>query len=185
MRITNAQNDISHILFTEEQIARRVEEMGRALTAEYKDEAPLMVCILKGAVFFYADLCRSMGCPVFLDFIAISSYGESAQSSGIVRLIKDLDTNIMGRHVIIVEDIIDSGLTLQYLVELFSSRKPASIRTVCLLDKYAKHKPLRGSSITGFFIEDEFVVGYGLDYAGHYRNLPYIGILKPEVYECL
>jgi len=182
MKITNAQNDILSVLFTEEQIAQRVKEIGAALTEEYKDKDPLMVCILKGASFFYADLCRSMDCPVFMDFIAVSSYGASSKTTGVVRIIKDLDTSITGRHVIIVEDIIDSGLTLKHLKELLSSRRPASIRTICLLDKTERHGDDIGADIVGYDIPDEFVVGYGLDYASHYRNLPYIGILKPEVY---
>jgi len=182
MRITNAENDVLRVLFSEEEIAARVKEMGRELTKLYAGKDPIMVCILKGASFFYADLCRSIGCPLFMDFIAVSSYGASSKTTGVVRLIKDLDTSITGRHVVIVEDIIDSGLTLRHLKELFASRKPASIRTVCLLDKTARHGDDIGADMVGYDIPDEFVVGYGLDYANHYRNLPYIGILKPEVY---
>ena len=168
MRITNEQNDIQSVLFSEEQIRGRVAELGAQLTAEYA----LVVCILKGASFFYTDLCRMMKCHLFMDFIAVSSYGAGAQSSGVVRIIKDLDTSITGRHVVIVEDIIDSGLTL----------KPASIKTVCLLDKHERHDAHIAADLCGFRIPDEFVVGYGLDYAGYYRNLPYIGVLKREVY---
>lgn len=182
MRITNEQNDIETVLFTEKKICARVEELGAMLTEEYKDRAPIMVCILKGASFFYTDLCRQMKCPIHMDFISVSSYGADAQSSGVVRLIKDLDNNITGKDVIIVEDIIDSGLTLKYLKELFYSRKPASIKTVCLLDKVECHPAEIGTDIKGFDIGDQFVVGYGLDYADNYRNLPYIGVLKPEVY---
>lgn len=183
MRITTEQNDISYVLFSEETIKARVAEMGRELTEEYKDKAPIMVCILKGASIFYTDLCRQMKCPIHMDFISVSSYGLDAQSSGVVRLIKDLDNNITDRDVVIVEDIIDSGLTLKYLKELFSSRKPKSIKTVCLLDKYECHPSDIGTDLSGFSINNYFVVGYGLDYADNYRNLPYIGVLKKEVYE--
>ena len=135
MRITTPENDIQRVLFTREQIEARVRELGAELAEEYRGKQPLMVCILKGASVFYTDLCRAMDCRVFMDFIAVSSYGVSSKSTGVVRIIKDLDSNITGRHVVIVEDIIDSGLTLQYLKELFASRKPASMKTVCLLDK--------------------------------------------------
>lgn len=182
MRITNEQNDIQSVLFSEEQIRGRVAELGAQLTAEYAGKNPLVVCILKGASFFYTDLCRMMKCHLFMDFIAVSSCGAGAQSSGVVRIIKDLDTSITGRHVVIVEDIIDSGLTLKHLRELLSSRKPASIKTVCLLDKHERHDAHIAADLCGFRIPDEFVVGYGLDYAGYYRNLPYIGVLKREVY---
>lgn len=182
MKITNEQNDIESVLFTEKKICARVEELGAQLTEEYKDKAPIMVCILKGASFFYTDLCRQMKCPIHMDFISVSSYGAEAKSSGVVRLVKDLDNIITGRDVIIVEDIIDSGLTLKYLKELFYSRKPRSIKTVCLLDKVDCHPAELSCDIKGFDIGDQFVVGYGLDYADNYRNLPYIGILKPECY---
>lgn len=183
MKITNEQNDIEYVLFSEEQIKARVAELGAQLTEEYKDKAPVMACILKGASVFYTDLCRQMKCPIHMDFISVSSYGVEARSSGVVRLVKDLDNNITGRDVIIVEDIIDSGLTLKYLRELFSSRKPASIKTVCLLDKYEAHPAEIGTEYKGFDIENQFVVGYGLDYADNYRNLPYIGVLKEECYK--
>ena len=182
MKITNEQNDIEYTLFTEKKISARVEELGAQLTEEYKDKAPIMVCILKGASFFYTDLCSQMKCPIHMDFISVSSYGVAAKSSGVVRLVKDLDNNITGRDVIIVEDIIDSGLTLKYLRELFQSRKPKSIKTVCLLDKCDCHPAELSCDIKGFDIQDQFVVGYGLDYADNYRNLPYIGVLKPECY---
>ena len=183
MHITNPQNDISRILFTEKQIAARVEALGMELAAQYKDKKPVMVCVLKGASFFYIDLCRQMQCHIDMDFISVSSYGAASKSSGVVRLIKDLDTDITGRHVVIVEDIIDSGLTLSYLREFFGARKPASIRTVSFLDKTARHPNDLKTDFCGFEIPDEFVVGYGLDYANYYRNLPYIGVLKPSCYE--
>ncbi len=183
MRITSPSNDISHVLFTEKQIAARVESLGMELTAEYKDKKPVMVCVLKGASFFYIDLCRQMHCAIDMDFISVSSYGAGSKSSGVVRLVKDLDTDITGRHVILVEDIIDSGLTLSYLREFFGARKPATIRTISFLDKTARHPSNLKTDYCGFEIPDEFVVGYGLDYANHYRNLAYIGVLKPEVYQ--
>ncbi len=182
MRITNEQNDIESVLFSEKKISARVEELGAELTKLYKDKAPIMVCILKGASFFYTDLCRQIKCPIHMDFISVSSYGADSQSSGVVRLIKDLDNNITDRDVVIVEDIIDSGLTIRYLKELFQSRKPRSIRTVCLLDKVECHPADIGTDLKGFDIGNQFVVGYGLDYADNYRNLPYIGVLKPECY---
>lgn len=137
----------------------------------------------QGRIVFYIDLCRCMNCAIDMDFIAVSSYGASAQSTGVVRLIKDLDNNITGRHVVIVEDIIDSGLTMQYLRQLFGARNPASITTISFLDKASRHPESYKTDMCGFEIPDEFVVGYGLDYANYYRNLPYIGILKPECYK--
>jgi len=182
MRITTPQNDIDHILFSEEQIRARVREMGEELTRDYKDKDPILVCVLKGASCFYVDLCRELKCNMFMDFISVSSYGSSAQSSGVVRLAKDMDSNISGRHVLIVEDIIDSGLTLKHLCQLFSARHPASIKTVTFLDKKERRRCDMKPDYYGFVIPDHFVVGYGLDYAEYYRNLPYIGVLKPEVY---
>lgn len=182
MKITNPAQDISRILFTEKQIAARVEALGMQLTEEYREKKPVMICVLKGASFFYIDLCRQMQCDIDMDFISVSSYGAAAKSSGVVRLMKDLDHNITGRHVILVEDIIDSGLTLSYLRDLFQARRPASIRTISFLDKTARHPEKIKTDYCGFEIPDEFVVGYGLDYNNYYRNLPYIGVLKPEIY---
>ena len=178
MRITNLKP-----LISEEAIQTRVKEMAGEISTLYKDEPLVVVCVLKGASFFYIDLCRCMNCAIDMDFIAVSSYGASAQSTGVVRLIKDLDNNITGRHVVIVEDIIDSGLTMQYLRQLFGARNPASITTISFLDKASRHPESYKTDMCGFEIPDEFVVGYGLDYANYYRNLPYIGILKPECYK--
>ena len=183
MKFTNEQHDIERVLFSEEEIQNRVVELGQQLTADYAGKDPIVVCVLKGASFFYTDLCRQIKTDIFMDFIAVSSYGINAKNSGVVRLIKDLDQNITGRHVLLVEDIIDSGLTLQYLKEFFGSRKPASYKTICMLDKIGRKQTTYPVDYTGFMIPNAFVVGYGLDYADHYRNLPYIGILKPEVYE--
>ena len=182
MKFTTEKNDIERVLFTEEQIQQRVRELGQTLTTDYTGKDPIVVCILKGASFFYTDLCRQIKGNIYMDFIAVTSYGVDSKTSGVVRLIKDLDKSITNRHVLIVEDIIDSGLTLSYLKDLFSSRKPASIKTVCLLDKNGRRKCEIAADYCGFFMPDAFVVGYGLDYADHYRNLPYIGVLKPEVY---
>lgn len=183
MLIRTPEQDIARVVFTEKAIAARVEAIAEELTQRMGDERPVLVCVLKGATFFYIDLCRCMNCPIDMDFISVSSYGASAKSTGVVRLTKDLDNNITGRHVVIVEDIIDSGLTMKYLKDLLSARKPASITTVAFLDKSEAHKPELSTDITGFKVGNEFIVGYGLDYANYYRNLPYIGILKPECYE--
>ncbi|MBQ1263924.1 MAG: hypoxanthine phosphoribosyltransferase [Oscillospiraceae bacterium] len=183
MLIRTPEQDIERILYTEKAIAARVEQIGTELTERFGKERPVLVCVLKGASFFFIDLCRCMNCPIDMDFISVSSYGAGAQSSGVVKLIKDLDHNITGRHVIIVEDIIDSGLTMKYLRQLFGARNPASVTTVSFLDKATCHAPELKTDYCGFEVEDEFVVGYGLDFANYYRNLPYIGILKPECYE--
>lgn len=175
--------DVDSILISEEQIKKRIQELAVKLDKEYEGKRPLWVSILKGSVMFYADLLRAMSIPVEMDFMAISSYGAGAKSSGEVKLIKDLDRKIEGRDVVIVEDIIDSGYTLSYLKRMLYSRKPASVKICALLDKYARRVVPIEADFKGFDIEDEFVIGYGLDYAERYRNLPYIGILKRSVYE--
>ncbi|HIY96127.1 MAG TPA: hypoxanthine phosphoribosyltransferase [Candidatus Borkfalkia excrementigallinarum] len=175
--------DVESIMFTKEQLEGRIGELAAQLDKEYAGKNPLMVGILKGSVMFYADLLRAMTIPVEMDFIAISSYGSGSKSSGEVKLIKDLDRKIEGRHVIIVEDIIDSGYTLSYLKRMLYSRKPESVKICALLDKYSRRVVPIEADYKGFDCEDEFVVGFGLDYAERYRNLPYIGILKRSVYE--
>lgn len=175
--------DVESIMFTKEQIAARIGELAAQLDKEYAGKTPLMVGILKGSVMFYADLLRAMTIPVEMDFMAISSYGAGSKSSGEVKLIKDLDRKIEGRDVIIVEDIIDSGYTLSYLKRMLYSRKPSSVKICALLDKYSRRVVPIEADYKGFDCEDEFVVGFGLDYAERYRNLPYIGILKRSVYE--
>ena len=182
MLIRTPEQDIERVLYTEKAIAARVEQIGAELTEKLGDKRPVLVCVLKGASFFYIDLCRSMNCSIDMDLIAVSSYGAGARSTGVVRLIKDLDNNITGRDVIIVEDIIDSGLTMQYLRQLFAAPHPSSITTVSFLDKTGRHPKELSTDLCGFEIPDEFVVGYGLDYANYYRNLPYIGVLRPECY---
>jgi len=174
--------DIEKVLISEEEIQAKVRELGRALTEEYSDRFPLAIGILKGAMPFMADLLKRIDTYLEMDFMDVSSYGSSTVSSGEVKILKDLDTSVEGRDILIIEDIIDSGLTLSYLVELLRYRKAKSIKIVTLLDKPSGRKAKIEADIVGFHVPDEFVVGYGLDYAEKYRNLPYIGVLKPEVY---
>jgi hypoxanthine phosphoribosyltransferase len=175
--------DVERILITSEEIGARVRELGQQITNDYAGQDILMIGVLRGAVIFMSDLARAIKRPIDMDFMAISSYGLSTNSSGVVRILKDLDEVVQGRHILIVEDIIDSGLTLNYLVENLKSRKPASVRICTLLSKPDRRKVDVQVDYNGFIIPDYFVVGYGLDYAGKYRNLPFIGILKPEIYE--
>ena len=175
-------NDIEKIIITEEQINERIKEMGAELTEIYKDDFPLAIGVLKGATPFMTDLMKRFDSYIEVDFMDVSSYGNATVSSGEVKILKDLNTSVEGRDVIIIEDIIDSGLTLSYLVDLFKYRKAKSIRIVTFLDKPSGRKVDLKPDITGFEVPDGFVVGYGLDYAEKYRNLPYIGILKREVY---
>ena len=179
------EKDIARVLLSQEQIQTRVEEMGRQIAWDYRGKNPAMVCILKGAVMFYTDLLRAMPIQLSMDFMAVSSYGKRTKPSGEVEIRKDLSTSIENRHVIIVEDIIDSGFTLTYLTRMLAARGAASIKVCTLLDKPSRRAPgiTLKSDYSGFVVGDEFVVGYGLDYAEAYRNLPYIGVLKPEVYE--
>lgn len=175
-------NDIQEILFTEEQIQDKIRELGQMISEQYKDRNPLIICVLKGAYMFMADLTKRITIPIEVDFMAISSYGQSTKSSGVVKIIKDLDMSVEGRDVIIAEDIIDSGLTLSYLVDVLERRNAKSVSIVTLFDKPAGRKVELEADYKGFILPDAFVVGFGLDYAEKYRNLPYIGILKPEVY---
>jgi len=177
------ENDIQEILLTEEQIKAKVTELGRVLSSEYQGKNPLVICVLRGAVVFMTDLIRAMNIPLEIDFMAVSSYGNATVSSGVVRIVKDLDSPVENRHVIIVEDIIDSGLTLSYLIDVLDRRNAASVKVVSLLDKPSRRVVELSPDYCGFQIPDAFVVGYGLDYSGKYRNLPYIGILKESVYE--
>lgn len=175
--------DVAHVILTEEQVRERVAELGAQISADYGDESILLVAVLRGAALFVADLAREITSPIELDFMAVSSYGSSTQTSGVVRIIKDLDEVIEDRNVLVVEDILDSGLTLKYLLKNLASRKPRSLEVVTLLNKRGKQRVPIDCRYTGFDIPDEFVIGYGLDYAERYRNLPYIGVLKPEVYQ--
>jgi hypoxanthine phosphoribosyltransferase len=183
MRFSQSMHDdVKEILISEEKIAKRIVELGSQITHDYKDKNLFVICILKGAAIFTADLYRHMEIPATVDFMAISSYGDRTQSSGVVRISKDLDVSIEGKDVLIIEDIIDSGLTLSYLLANLRSRHPASLRTCVLLDKPERREVSISVDYIGFTIPDQFVVGYGLDYAQRFRNLPYIGVLKPEVY---
>lgn len=174
--------DVESVLFTQEQLAQTVAQMGAQITKDYAGEELLLISILRGSVVFTADLLRAIDIPCQVDFMAVSSYGNAAQSSGIVRILKDLDTDIAGKHVLIVEDILDSGLTLKYLLRNLATRKPASLEVATLLIKEGKQKAKIESKYVGLSCPDEFVVGYGLDYAEHYRGLPYVGVLRPSVY---
>ena len=175
--------DLERIMITEEQIAGRVREVAVQLDKLYEGRRPVVVCILKGSVMFFSDLIRHMETPLELDFMAVSSYGCGTTSTGCLQVKKDLTTDIAGRDVLIVEDIIDSGNTLYNLKKLLNSRSPSSVNIVTLLDKPQRREVPLEPEYTCFVIEDEFVVGYGMDYAEEYRNLPYIGVLKRCVYE--
>jgi hypoxanthine phosphoribosyltransferase len=176
------REDVAKILITEEEIQRRVRELARQIERDYEGKDLLMVGLLKGAVTFMVDLTRAMQRPVAVDFMAVSSYGSSTESSGIVRILKDLDESIEGRHVLIVEDIVDTGLTLRYILEVLRQRGPASLRVCALLNKKERRLVDVPLDYVGFDVPNEFVVGYGLDFRQIYRNLPFIGVLKPEVY---
>lgn len=175
-------HDIKEILISQEALDARVRELGKEISEKYKGKELLMIGVLKGANVFMSDLMRAVNVPIQIDFIAASSYGSSTESSGVVRIVKDLDYSIEGKHVMIVEDIIDTGLTLKYLYDNFSARKPASLSIISLLDKPERRKAEIKVDYTGFVIPDEFIVGYGIDYAEKYRNLPFVATLKPEVY---
>ncbi len=176
--------DIQEVLFTQEQIRARVAQMGAQITADYADRQPLVVIsVLKGAAIFMADLVRAIDLPLEMDFMVVSSYGLGAMSSGTVSIVKDLGASIEGKHVLIAEDILDSGLTLSFLVEELSRRSPASLEIATLLRKRGVQKSDLSCAYIGFDCPDEFIVGCGLDYAERYRNLPCVGVLKPGVYQ--
>lgn len=181
--MVDIKNDVQEVLYSEEVLREKVSEIGGKISADYAGKDLLVVGILKGSVVFTTDLIRSITIPCELDFMSVSSYGNSAKSSGIVRILKDLDSNIEGKHVLIVEDIVDTGSTLSYLLDYLKARKAASIEIVALLNKESGRKVHVEAKYVGFEVPDEFIVGYGIDYAEHYRNLPFIGILKREVYE--
>ncbi len=175
-------DDVAEVLISEQQLQQRVAELGAQISADYKGLEPILICVLKGGYLFLADLTRHLMVPHIVDFMAISSYGDATESSGVVRILMDLGSDISDRHVLVVEDIIDTGQTLSYLLENLRSRRPASLRICTLLSKPARRKIELHVDYVGFEIPDKFVVGYGLDYAERYRNLRYIGVLKPEVY---
>lgn len=172
------QETIEGQLYTAEAIARRVQELGQQLSQDYADLDPLMVVVLKGSAMFASDLLRHIPVPLQVDYIGTSSYGDDTHSSGQVRIVKDIDANLRGRHVLILEDIVDTGLTLDYLLRTLGLREPATLKICALLDKPSRRKVEVPVDYVGFSIDDHFVVGYGLDYASRYRQLPYIGVLK-------
>jgi hypoxanthine phosphoribosyltransferase len=174
--------DIEEILVSEEEIGSKVAELGSLIAEDYRDRDPLLVGVLKGAFVFMADLARAVRLPLEFDFMAVSSYGAATQTSGVVRILKDLDHEIQARHVLLVEDIVDSGLTLSYLLKNLRTRKPASLEVCALLQKTGVQQVPLDIKYKAFAIPPVFVVGYGLDYDERYRNLPYVGTLRPEVY---
>ena len=177
--------DIEKVVFSEEELKKRIAELGKEITEDYKDVKETIYCvgILKGAVVFYTDLVRNINLPVHFDFMIASSYGNGTESSGSVKILKDLDYDVEGKHLIIIEDIIDSGTTMNYLMKYFRERKPKSVKLCSLLSKPSRRTVDVNIDYCGYTVPDEFLVGYGLDYAEKYRNLPYIGVLKPEIYE--
>jgi hypoxanthine phosphoribosyltransferase len=175
-------DDVEEILLSGEQIGARVAELGRRLAADYAGRTPVLVSVLKGSIVFLADLIRAMDVPLNVDLMEVSSYGSGTESSGQVRILKDLSSSIEGRDVVVVEDIIDTGLTLNYLLRYLAERHPASVRVCCLLDKPARRLAEIEIDYRGFSIPDRFVIGYGLDYDERYRNLPYVGVLRPSIY---
>ncbi len=177
------KEDIKEILFSEEEIKERIKFVGKKISEDYREKFPLLVCILRGAFMFLADLVREIEIPISVDFMSISSYGGKTESTGQVKILKDLDTPIEGRHVLIVEDIVDTGLTMDAVTRLLGTRKPASLKIATLLDKVERRKIPVKVDYYGFRVPNEFVVGYGLDYEERYRNLPFIGILKEEIYK--
>jgi hypoxanthine phosphoribosyltransferase len=182
VNLDKVQKDITKVLVTEEQIANRIEELAREIENKYEGKDLLLVGVLKGAVMFMADISRAIQLPVTMDWMAVSSYGSGTQSSGVVRILKDLDADVLGRHVLIVEDIVDSGLTLSWLISNLTARGAASVEVVALLRKPDAAKVEVDVAWVGFDIPNEFVVGYGLDYAEHYRTLKDVGVLSPAVY---
>ncbi|MEP7040388.1 MAG: hypoxanthine phosphoribosyltransferase [Chloroflexota bacterium] len=174
--------DVEEVLLSGEEVQTRVAELGAQLAVDYEGRDPVLVSVLKGSIIFLADLVRAMPIPLAIDLMEVSSYGASTESSGQVRILKDLSTSIEGREVIVVEDIIDTGLTLNYLLRYLHDKGPASIKICCLLDKPARRLAPIEIDYRGFTIADRFVIGYGLDYSERYRNLPYIGVLRPSVY---
>lgn len=177
-------NDVEEILFSKEEISRKVKELGEEISRDYnRDDEVVVVGVLKGANVFMADLIREIDIPVYIDFMAVSSYGYSTESSGVVRILKDLDLEIEGKHILIVEDIIDTGLTLKYLTDNLKSRNIKSLKICTLLDKPKRRKCDLNIDYIGFEIPDKFIVGYGIDYGEKYRNLPYVASLKEETYK--
>lgn len=176
-------NDIDKILLEEKSISDRVKELGKEISKDYKDKNLLLVSVLKGSVVFMSDLMRAISIHCGIDFMVVSSYGSGTKTSGVVKIIKDLDINLEGYDVLLIEDILDSGMTLSYITNILKTRHPKSIKICTLLDKPERRKVKVSADYIGFEVPDEFVVGYGLDYDEKYRNLPYVGVLKPEIYQ--
>jgi hypoxanthine phosphoribosyltransferase len=174
--------DIEKVLITREELQKSAEELGKKISSDYKGKKLVLIGVLKGGVVFLSDLIRSINIPIDLDFISVSSYGDSTRSSGVVRIIKDVDIDVMGKHVLIVEDLVDSGLTLKYLKDLFKARGPKDVKCCAALDKPSRREVEIEIEYKGIEIPDEFVVGYGMDFAERYRNLPDVCVLKPHVY---
>ena len=177
------QEKIEEILIPENQIQKKIQELGNRISEDYQGKQLICIGVLRGAIIFLADLARCIKVPIIMDFMDISSYGASTESSGVVRIVKDLDENIEKKHVLIVEDIVDTGLTLDYLIRMLKSRNPASLKVCALLNKKERRKIDVPIDYCGFDIPDKFVVGYGLDFNGLYRNIPYILVLKPRYYQ--
>lgn len=175
--------DVAEILFTEQQIHEIVARMGKQITEDYQGKNLLIIGVLKGSLVFMADLMREIQLPCAIDFLSVSSYGAGTTSSGEVRILKDLDQSLQGKDILVIEDILDSGNTLSFLLKTLSARNPASVRLCTLLDKPSRRKAEVYADYVGTEVEDKFIVGYGLDYAEKYRNLPYIGVLRPEIYQ--
>ena len=175
-------NDIKEVLFSEDELRDKVRQMGAKISKDYLGKELILIGVLKGSVIFMSDLLRSISIPCKMDFMAVSSYGTSTETSGVVRILKDLDFEIQGKDVLIVEDIIDSGVTLKYLIKYLAARKPNSLEVACLLNKPDRRRVEIDVKYLGYDVPDHFLVGYGLDYAEKYRNLPFIGILKDEIY---
>lgn len=176
------KEDIQSVLYSKEQLTEKVQQIGQKISRDYAGKNPLLVSVLKGSVVFMSDLMRAIDIPCQIDFMMVSSYGSGVKTSGVVKILKDLDTPLEGRDLIIVEDILDSGKTLHYLKGMLAERHPNSIRIATLLDKPERREAPVTADYKGFTVPDQFIVGYGLDYAEKYRNLPYIGVLKPEIY---
>ena len=176
------EKDILKVLIDEKTIKNRVAELGKIIECEYKGKDLMVIGVLKGCMFFLTDLVREINLPLTMDFMVVSSYGDATKSSGVVRIIKDLERDIQGKDILIVEDIVDTGLTLSYLIEVLKGRNPNSVKVISLLDKPSRRKIQVDVEHIGFSVPDEFVCGYGLDYNEVYRNLPFVCILKPEVY---
>jgi hypoxanthine phosphoribosyltransferase len=176
------QDDVAKVLISPEDLRQRTSELAWQIAADYEGKDLVLICVLKGAIMFLTDLMKALQRPLEVDFMAVASYGASTESSGVVRLTKDLDVSLEGRHVLVVEDIIDSGRTLQYITEILKLRKPASLRICALLDKRERREVDVPVDYVGFVIPNEFVIGYGLDFGELYRNLPFVGVLRPEFY---